>query len=81
MEAKGADYRANSDAGVDTEGDIMTLLQSGSAGDRSAIIESIDRLIEETKEDMNSAAKKLDFKLAAKHRDKMYELQKLRKKL
>lgn len=81
MEAKGADYRANSYAGVDTEGDIMTLLQSGSAGDRSAIIESIDRLIEETKEDMNSAAKRLDFKLAAKHRDKMYELQKLRKKL
>ena len=49
--------------------------------DNTAIATAIDRLIEEAKRDMTVAAKALDFKLAAKHRDRMYELQHLRKKL
>ena len=64
---------------LDLEGDIMASL--GNNIDNTAIATAIDRLIEEAKRDMTVAAKALDFKLAAKHRDRMYELQHLRKKL
>ena len=37
-----------------------------------------DTLIAKAKEDMERAAKSLDFLAAAKYRDRMYELQKLR---
>ncbi|MBQ8366393.1 MAG: excinuclease ABC subunit UvrB [Alistipes sp.] len=47
----------------------------------SATAESVERLIEEAREAMESAAKVLDFIAAARHRDRMYELQKLRKQL
>ena len=40
--------------------------------------ENIDALIDKTREDMERAAKSLDFLAAAKFRDRMYELQKLR---
>ena len=47
----------------------------------SVTAESVDRLIAEAREAMESAAKALDFIAAARHRDRMYELQKLRKQL
>ena len=40
--------------------------------------ENLDTLIAKAKEDMERAAKSLDFLAAAKYRDRMYELQKLR---
>ncbi|MFI3286751.1 MAG: excinuclease ABC subunit UvrB [Rikenellaceae bacterium] len=39
---------------------------------------SIDELIEKAKEEMEEAAKQLDFAAAAQHRDRMYELIKVR---
>ena len=38
----------------------------------------LDALIDKAREDMERAAKSLDFLAAAKFRDRMYELQKLR---
>lgn len=38
----------------------------------------LDTLIQKAKEEMERAAKSLDFLAAAKFRDRMYELQKLR---
>jgi excinuclease UvrABC helicase subunit UvrB len=43
-----------------------------------SIERSIEQLIEEARAEMEKAAKSLDFMAAAKHRDRMYELQKLR---
>lgn len=43
-----------------------------------AASENVDALIAKTREDMERAAKSLDFLAAAKFRDRMYELQKLR---
>ena len=40
--------------------------------------ENLDELIARAKEQMERAAKSLDFLAAAKFRDRMYELQKLR---
>ena len=40
--------------------------------------ENIDTLIDKAREDMERAAKPLDFLAAAKFRDRMYELQKLK---
>ena len=40
--------------------------------------ENIDTLIDKAREDMERAAKSLDFLAAAKFRDRMYELQKLK---
>ena len=40
--------------------------------------ENIDALIDKAREEMERAAKSLDFLAAAKFRDRMYELQKLR---
>ena len=42
---------------------------------------SVEMLIEEARREMEAAAKTLDFMAAARHRDRMYELQKLREKL
>ncbi len=39
---------------------------------------NIDELIEKAKEEMEAAAKSLDFLAAAQHRDRMYELIKAR---
>ena len=39
---------------------------------------NLDALIDRAREDMERAAKSLDFLAAAKFRDRMYELQKLR---
>jgi excinuclease ABC subunit B len=39
---------------------------------------SLDKLIDKAREDMERAAKSLDFLAAARFRDRMYELQKLR---
>jgi excinuclease ABC subunit B len=41
----------------------------------------IDREIDKAREDMERAAKSLDFLAAARYRDRMYELQKLRESL
>ena len=43
-----------------------------------AASENIDALIDKARTDMERAAKSLDFLAAAKFRDRMYELQKLR---
>ena len=43
-----------------------------------ALGENLDELIARAREDMERAAKSLDFLAAAKFRDRMYELQKLR---
>ena len=40
--------------------------------------ENLDALIDRAREDMERAAKSLDFLAAARFRDRMYELQKLR---
>ena len=53
-------------------------LHAYSTADSTAIAQSIDKLIEEARAEMERAAKNLDFMSAAKHRDRMYELQKLR---
>ena len=44
----------------------------------TAIEQSIDTLIAEARKAMEEAAKQLDFQNAAKHRDRMYELQKIK---
>ena len=41
--------------------------------------ENLDDLIARAREDMERAAKALDFLAAARYRDRMYELQKLKK--
>jgi excinuclease ABC subunit B len=41
--------------------------------------ENIDALIEQARKDMERAAKSLDFMAAARYRDRMYELQEIRK--
>ena len=41
-------------------------------------VKELDALINKAREDMERAAKSLDFLAAARYRDKMYELQKLR---
>ena len=56
-------------------------LQNETTESISVTAESVDRLIAEAREAMESAAKALDFIAAARHRDRMYELQKLRKQL
>ena len=43
-----------------------------------AASENIDTLIEKARSDMEKAAKELDFMAAARYRDRMYELQKLK---
>ena len=48
------------------------------ASPQVAVGENIDALIQRAREDMERAAKSLDFLAAAKFRDRMYELQKLR---
>ena len=53
-------------------------LHAYSTADSTTIAQSIDKLIEEARAEMERAAKNLDFMSAAKHRDRMYELQKLR---
>ena len=40
--------------------------------------ENIDALITKAREDMERAAKSLDFLAAARYRDRMYELQKIK---
>ena len=47
----------------------------------SVTAESVDMLIAEARKEMEEAAKALDFLAAARHRDRMYELQKLREQL
>mgnify|MGYP003409723677 CR=1 FL=1 len=44
-------------------------------------VNRIDREIDKAREDMERAAKSLDFLAAARYRDRMYELQKLRESL
>ena len=43
--------------------------------------ENVDALITKAREDMERAAKSLDFLAAARYRDKMYELQKLKEEI
>ena len=50
-----------------------------STTETTTIKQSIEQLIEEARAEMEKAAKNLDFMAAAKHRDRMYELQKLGK--
>ena len=40
--------------------------------------ENVDALIAKAREDMERAAKSLDFLAAARYRDRMYELQKIK---
>ena len=63
------DYVAMSSAAED--------IQAYSTSNTTTIEKSIDILINEAREEMEKAAKNLDFMAAAKHRDRMYELQKL----
>ena len=51
------------------------------APEESVLEQNIDALIAEMKSKMESAAKTLDFQNAARYRDRMYELQKLRDNL
>ena len=67
------DYLENSGSSIVAEGDITY-----STNGATTIEKSIEKLIEEAREEMEKAAKNLDFMAAAKHRDRMYELQKLR---
>ena len=53
-------------------------VQSGYNVEPQMDIKEIDHLINKAREDMERAAKSLDFLAAARYRDKMYELQKLR---
>jgi excinuclease ABC subunit B len=46
----------------------------------TAIEQNIDTLIAEARKAMEKAAKQLDFQNAAKHRDRMYELQKIKER-
>lgn len=68
----------------DTHGDAIAAVAESLAGystegNQSSIVsENIDKLINEMKEKMIEAAKTLDFQNAAKYRDRMYELQKIR---
>ena len=57
---------------VDTSEVNMTVQKNYTAS------ENIDALIDKAREEMERAAKSLDFLAAAKFRDRMYELQKLR---
>ena len=54
---------------------------STEAPEESVLEQNIDALIAEMKSKMESAAKTLDFQNAARYRDRMYELQKLRDNL
>ena len=53
-------------------------VQGGYNAEPQMDIKEIDHLINKAREDMERAAKSLDFLAAARYRDKMYELQKLR---
>ena len=53
-------------------------VQGGYNAEPQIDIKEIDHLINKAREDMERAAKSLDFLAAARYRDKMYELQKLR---
>jgi excinuclease ABC subunit B len=54
---------------------------STEAPEESVLEQNIDALIAEMRSKMESAAKTLDFQNAARYRDRMYELQKLRDNL
>ena len=55
-----------------------TVAEGLSKYEATAVEESIDELIAEARKAMEEAAKQLDFQSAAKHRDRMYELQKIK---
>lgn len=57
---------------------VAESLSAYSTNNSTAIEESIDKLISEARKAMEEAAKQLDFQSAAKHRDRMYELQKIK---
>jgi excinuclease ABC subunit B len=62
----------------DNIGMVAEELTSYTTNSESQLQKSLDQLIEETRSEMERAAKNLDFMAAARHRDRMYELQKLR---
>ena len=56
----------------------MVADQQGTYNVESKIPEDLDAQIAKAREDMERAAKALDFLAAARYRDRMYELQKLK---
>jgi excinuclease UvrABC nuclease subunit len=57
-----------------------TNIDNNSEERRDTLTQNLDRLIAEMRAKMDAAAKSLDFQSAAKFRDEMYELQKIRDK-
>ena len=62
----------------DDNSTVAEPLAAYSTMNSTAIEQSIDTLIAEARKAMEEAAKQLDFQNAAKHRDRMYELQKIK---
>jgi excinuclease ABC subunit B len=65
--------------GFETPTTVAESYSTYTAKSATVMEESIDELIAEARKAMEDAAKQLDFQSAAKHRDRMYELQKLKK--
>ena len=70
-----SEYKVLSNDNVDIVAEEFIAYSTNGA---TTIQKSIDQLIDEACAEMEKAAKNLDFIAAAKHRDRMYELQKLR---
>jgi excinuclease ABC subunit B len=64
--------------GFETPLTVAESYSTYTAKSSATIEESIDTLIAEARKAMEDAAKQLDFQGAAKHRDRMYELQKIK---
>ena len=64
--------------GYTASGGSGTRTAASSAAAGTGLGENLDALIARAREDMERAAKSLDFLAAAKFRDRMYELQKLK---
>ena len=64
--------------GFETPLTVAESYSTYTAKSSTTIEESIDTLIAEARKAMEDAAKQLDFQGAAKHRDRMYELQKIK---
>ena len=64
--------------GFDAPLTVAESFSTYTAKNSTVMEESLDELITEARKAMEEAAKQLDFQSAAKHRDRMYELQKIK---
>lgn len=64
--------------GFDAPLTVAESFSTYTAKNSTVMEESLDELIAEARKAMEEAAKQLDFQSAAKHRDRMYELQKIK---